>query len=269
MHFTRLAISNKKTSFLVLCLSLLSTFWTIPNTAGTIYTDQVQAYEIYYELDYISSHEPDPIVIEYIIEYFKSRGILLRFNLDEISYEELNIIGLSRSMISNGINFDEFELISEYFFSMNRKGPQYKWILYGGFVEEGDVLGVSYARTIIGRTIECRHILIALKKCEQIAEELDLNPYQVEAVTLMHEIGHSIGIIKESTIGTEIYDSDSYSVMALLRRKNCEQYLDGQPNWHYSEQYWKYRYMSFYQRHLLNSKARYLDKRVLKMITSR
>ncbi|MCP8309500.1 MAG: hypothetical protein H3Z54_12555 [archaeon] len=78
---------------------------------------------------------------------------------------------------------------------------------------------------------------------------------EAEAVVLMHEIGHSIGIMKAGWSGNyytgftiwEIYDPDTTSVMSYLSPDNCNAVdRKGNPYWHYSNIYWKLRNMEYY-----------------------
>ena len=67
-----------------------------------------------------------------------------------------------------------------------------------------------------------------------------------EAVVLMHEIGHSIGIgVVEWNVfngWVEVYDRDIYSVMSYLSVNNAGSY--GQ--WYYSGKYWNTKNMEYY-----------------------
>lgn len=70
-----------------------------------------------------------------------------------------------------------------------------------------------------------------------------IEPYGAEAVALMHEMGHSIGIAKLDWRGAEVYDPDRYSVMAKLTIYNAGLY----GAWYYSNEYWTTRNIEYYE----------------------
>ena len=73
----------------------------------------------------------------------------------------------------------------------------------------------------------------------------DIADADAETVILMHELGHSIGIVKlnrKHGEWEEKYDPDHTSVMYLLSTENCR----ANPI-HYSEEYWEYKNLKDYK----------------------
>lgn len=62
-------------------------------------------------------------------------------------------------------------------------------------------------------------------------------------VALMHETGHSIGVISFDIFLNEVYDPDYYSVMAIIRSTYNAAFTD---LWYYSREYWTTRNLDYY-----------------------
>jgi len=134
---------------------------------------------------------------------------------------------------------------------------KWKWVLYGTTVE-GYPNVVGYTYVVIARVgltydlLAGNYIYIADKTADDWATSAtgwkntltdEQKKMGAEAVVLMHEMGHSIGIAVLSSRGAEVYDSDTYSVMSYLNVNNAGKYLA----WYYSDKYWATRNMDYYK----------------------
>jgi hypothetical protein len=120
-----------------------------------------------------------------------------------------------------------------------------KWVLFGTVDAEYGALGYCWANDEAGN-----YIFIADVTGDNYAAETSsqgVTEVEVEAVVLMHELGHSIGIVK-LMFGQEVYDNDLSSVMSWLNPKNCNaEDKKGNPDWHYSRSYWKLKDLEYYE----------------------
>ena len=217
-------------------------------------------YELVIEIDYIVGHEPTPSVLTYIKDYYSARGIDVTFHIsdsiictadfengisdsefwaiekeynDEILYNDKASDGIDADL--DGNNYDEEFFLKE------------KWVLFGTTVE-GATSTVGYCYVFIGYVNPAKadllagnYIFIADGLADTWSENNGIDSYGAEAVVLMHEMGHSIGIALLNARG-EIYDRDTYSVMSYLNVNNAGLY-DG---WYYSDKYWSTRNMEYY-----------------------
>ena len=224
--------------------------------------------EIYFEIDYMTGHEPTDSVLEYIHSYFRDNGIYVYFFVDdEISpadpsvtenefwqYEATyNDVVLFNDQAQDGIDTDADTRDGEYFLKE-------KWILYGTVWADDDLLGSTYSLIErrdhpdwVADVVAGNYLFIADQACDAYAQELtsyDVIPEEVETVVLMHEIGHSIGIgedywrwieDEQREEWIEHYDPTEWSVMAKAGPKNC----NADPI-RYSHRYWNLKDMEYY-----------------------
>jgi len=126
-----------------------------------------------------------------------------------------------------------------------------KWVLYGIAVEgEKRMTGYTYTW---GGTEAGNYIFIADFICDQYAgNNADrTTPAEVETVNLMHEMGHSIGIIALDKEGkdpdgdgtAEDYDDRPKSVMNMIGRFEFDKII----NDFYSTHYWNLRDVDNYE----------------------
>jgi hypothetical protein len=201
-------------------------------------------YELFIEIDYIVGHEPTPQVLNYIEWYYMGNNpsgeiIKVTFYIDDpIPYSDAYA----------GVNDNEFWAI-EAAYNDHDYGyySKWKWVLYGTTVE-GAPNVVGYTYVVIARVgwtydlLAGNYIFIADGTADSWATKYGINAYGAEAVVLMHEMGHSIGIAVLSRLGAEVYDSDTYSVMSYLNVNNAGLYWA----WYYSDKYWATRNMKYY-----------------------
>jgi hypothetical protein len=215
--------------------------------------DPTTTYMLHIEIDYLEGHEPTPIVLDYIVNYYDAKGISVTFYVDgypdesEIS-EEVPLIG-SNWDATNGISDAEFDIIGAmYNDNDNGYDDNWKWVLFGTSVEgEPDVVGYCWV-VISGKDfLSGNYIFIA----DETADEWGGTDAQLvkgaEAAVLMHEMGHSIGIGKLHPRFGEKYDPDSGSVMSYLTPANAGLY----EGWYYSDEYWATRNMEYYEEEII------------------
>lgn len=216
-------------------------------------------YELAIEIDYIAGHEPTQTVLDYIEWYYMGNNpsgelIKVTFHVDDqVPYSDAYA----------GINDNEFWAIEAIYNDLGNDGKtayndpvfgtdgvyssKWKWVLYGTTVE-GAPNVVGYTYVVIARVgwtydlLAGNYIFIADETADSWAAGKEVEPYGAEAVVLMHEMGHSIGIAKLTSRGAEIYDPDSRSVMSYLSTANTKLYWA----WYYSDEYWATRNMEHY-----------------------
>lgn len=243
-------MSKSRVRLIALLISVLA-FQFVSVSVATSLGDNTVRYELFFELDFLPGHVPTQSVLDYIEEYYFNYGIRLIFVPDDISYEDLETIGLSAEDYSNGINDEEFWQINMAFNDHN-KGyySSWKWILFGNSLEDDEnTAGRTLTISNVGRVVAGNYIFIADEIGDQYARETPtVEEIEVEAVVLMHEIGHSIGVLKVDSNGNEVYDDDVTSVMSRLNPESCNAVdEDGKPNWHYSDEYWSLRFLDYYR----------------------
>ena len=113
---------------------------------------------------------------------------------------------------------------------------KWKWVLFGTKVEgEPNVMGYTYILTQRKDLVAGNYIFIADQSTDDWASDYNgIEGSDAEAVVLMHEMGHSIGIAKIHPVFGEQYDPDPASVMSYLSTANAG-LADA---WYYSSNYW-------------------------------
>ena len=201
-------------------------------------------YELVVEVDYISGHKPTPAVLWYIRTYYMGNNpdgslIDLEFVVDdEISSSDLERLGI---YIEDGLSIQEFWALERAFNDVlfqddqscdghDADGDGYdyefslkeKWVLYGTACEESQyVCGYCF---MPGEDAG-NYIFVADATTDWAAYQMGLKAFATEAVVLMHELGHSIGIIILDAQGREVYCDDPECVMAVLSDENAGLYF--------------------------------------------
>lgn len=219
---------------------------------GSGHSQPIQ-YELLIEIDYMQGHAPTQSVLSYIDNYYSDRGIDVTFYVDDVVPYDPNVTSSEFWAIEAQYNDHDYGVYSKW-----------KWVLFGTVVEDdpgvvGYIAAWGYSISwilITGKIIslDClagNYIFIADETGDVVATSwavYGVEDYEVEAVVLMHEIGHSIGIMNVAKDWTfdEIYDPDLTSVMSWLNPYNCNAERRGTPYWHYSGRYWSLRNMEYY-----------------------
>lgn len=199
-------------------------------------------YELSIEIDYMTGHYPTQTVLDYIEWYYLGNNpsgdlIEVTFTIDDqvpvdpaISNQEFWAI---EAVYNDGTDNAGGDPNNGVYDSKD------KWVLYGTSVE-GSPGTVGYCYVVLeGRVTQDglygNYIFIADETADSIEN------YGAEAVVLMHELGHSIGIGK-FRLNREIYDPDTGSVMSYISDDNAKLY----DQWYYSASYWDTRNLEYY-----------------------
>lgn len=208
-------------------------------------------YELFVEIDYLPGHMPTQAVMDYIVWYYDGNNpsgdiIEVTFTMSQATLP----VGVDPS---NGISDSEFWAIE----ALNNDGvdnaggnsnnglynSKNKWVLFGTSVEDSsNTMGYCYITTSRKDVLAGNYIMIADGSTDSWEITNGVTNPGAEAVVLMHELGHSIGIAKMNPAFGEQYDPDSYSVMSYLSVDNAIQYND----WYYSASYWDTRNLEYY-----------------------
>jgi hypothetical protein len=203
-------------------------------------------HELFIEIDYMVGHMPTPEVLDYIEWYYMGNNpsgelISVTFYVDnevpvDPSVSDTDFWAIEASY--NELGDDKYTGKSANFVS------EWKWVLFGTTIEgEPGVAGYTYVLTRGSDLLAGNYIFIADESTDNWASDNAAYDYGAEAVVLMHELGHSIGIAKLHPAFGEIYDPDPASVMSYLLVDNATLYW----NWYYSADYWDTRNMEYYE----------------------
>jgi len=220
--------------------------------------------ELFVEIDYMEGHEPNRTVLDYIRSYYMKEGTTdVTFVIDrEIPF---------KSVITEA-EFWACELV------YNDKGDDkiidgkriynstWKWVLYVDTLKvhlpdcPRDIYPCGFCDVPVDEDEQMtRRLSTKEGNYILIADGLDDRSWpnhngEVETVVLMHELGHSIGILKltkdtsdfdcdkDKKELVEAYDPDPESVMSTVRVES----VTADPI-HYSEEYWAFRNMKNYR----------------------
>ena len=202
-----------------------------------------KSYALTIEIDYIEGHEPTQAVLDYMTSYYQARNIKLTININEK-------ISDPTGSYANGVSDAEFWTIEKTYNqgadALNSGDGKYtlpeKWVLYGTTVEGSETtVGYTYITGNFRDIKAGNYIYIADQSADDWASGLSVSLEGAEAVVLMHEFGHSIGIAIVR-LGAEIYCSDYYCVMSYLRTQNAEKIY----NWYYCTSHWNTKNIDYY-----------------------
>jgi len=204
-------------------------------------------WELFIEIDYMDGHEPTESVRTYIERYFRDNGIVLSIFLDDrIPADNDGVTDAdfwSYEAAYNDMGNDKawYDIFGRHKITDSK----WKWVLFGTF---DDGYGTTEASDTQGN-----YIFIA-DRTGDIFAELNFDktiPEEVETKVLMHELGHSIGILKldknfpfsdPDGDGTdEDYSNDPSSVMNTVYRFRFNKEIDES----YAN-YWKEKNLEYY-----------------------
>ncbi|PVX25842.1 MAG: hypothetical protein CW716_07220 [Candidatus Bathyarchaeum sp.] len=205
-----------------------------------------QAYELFIEIDYMEGHEPTQAVLDYIKGYYQGNNpsgaqISVTFYKDDVVPLDTSVSTTDFWAIESEYN----DLGDDKIIDQTPKfTSKWKWVLFGTVVEgESNVMGYTYVATQRKDLVAGNYIFIADKSGDDWASNYDgIEGSDAEAVVLMHELGHSIGIAKLHPVLGEQYDPDPASVMSYLSTANAG-LTDA---WYYSDNYWATSNLEYY-----------------------
>jgi len=115
-------------------------------------------------------------------------------------------------------------------------------MLFGTTVEgAATTVGYTYCVGTFRDLVAGNYIFVADKAADEWANSHEISQAGAEAVLVMHEFGHSIGICTVRA-GGEVYCSDYYCVMSYLRTQNAGNI----GNWYYCNTHWKTKNLDYY-----------------------
>ena len=212
---------------------------TVTTANGITPPPPTMEYELFIEIDYMEGHKPTDTVLAYVKSYYYERGINVTFYVNQMVIDPTP---------GTGVTDDDFWAI-EAVYNDHDYGyySKWKWVLYGTTVEgASNVVGYTYVVIArVGWTYDLlagNYIFIADETADNWAAGR-VEPYGAEAVVLMHEMGHSIGIAKLDSRGGEVYCSNPECVMSYLSVNNADNYLA----WFYCDNHWATRNMGYYK----------------------
>lgn len=175
-----------------------------PNSGGLL----VHYLAVSYEIDYMDGHEPHTSVIDYIEDYYIKHGFArIEFTIDdEVTHDD-------------ALSLTEYNSYYNSYFDHSGVS-RWKYVLFG-HKGEGD-----YASSLGWAYVSGTKVFIADNACDSYANSyLWVTHAEVEQVVLMHECGHSIGIIDYDSNGDEDYCSVGGCVMNKVNAfTNCGSY---------------------------------------------
>jgi len=229
---------------------------TVTTDNGITPPPPTATHELFIEIDYMEGHAPTQAVLDYVEWYYMGNNpsgdlINATFYVDDVvpldpSVSDTDFWAIEA--VYNDLGNDAYGTGDAVFGTDGVYSSKWKWVLYGTTVE-GAPNVVGYTYVVIARVgwtydlLAGNYIFIADKTADTWAAANGIQPYGAEAVVLMHEMGHSIGIAKLDSRGREVYDPDKYSVMSYLSTANAGKYWA----WYYSAAYWATRNMDYYK----------------------
>lgn len=204
--------------------------------------------EVWYEIDYLTGHGPTQTMLDYWVNYWDSRAIkahpVLDDEITDAKYLELDITLFWE--VENGYNDDLPAAPGDdrTYGNVNNGNPflQEKWMFWGAYWYEASIGGFCYVWSIGNDGLAGNYIYINDGGLADWEATKGLTNAGGRVVALMHETGHSIGVIVYSG-GAEAYDPDYYSVMSYIWSNYNAAFTN---LWYYSREYWKTRNLGYY-----------------------
>ena len=218
-------------------------------------------HELFIEIDYMVNHAPTQAVLDYIEWYYMGNNpsgelINVTFYVDDevlydpsVTQQEFWAIEVTY----NDLGDDAYGTGDPVFGTAGVYSSKWKWVLFGTVDGEWGAMGYCYVVwQQVGRRegdmLAGNYMFVADEAADAWSVNNGIEPHGAEAVILMHEMGHSIGIgiIEWHPLWGwhEVYDSDSGSVMSYLSTANAELY----GAWYYSDKYWATRNLDYYKK---------------------
>jgi hypothetical protein len=197
--------------------------------------------EVYYEIDYMAGHAPSTSVLDYMVNYWKSRAVLVTYKIDTAVADPTP----GDSYISDS-DFWILEKGNNDGADNSRYGYAYtsaeKWMLYGTWDSSSNVGGYTYVAISGKDLVAGNYIFIADSMIDNWEVAYGIPSDGGAVIVTCHEAGHSVGIAVLRG-GAEKYDADYYSIMSYMRLQNAK---DMTGYWYYSKEYWSTTNLSLY-----------------------
>ncbi len=204
--------------------------------------------ELWYEIDYFTGHAPTSAMLDYWVNYWDSRAIIVHAVLDD-EVTDPKYTNLTTPLfweVESIYNDDMTEAPGDdrAYGDVNNGQPllQEKWMFWGAYWYEANIGGFCYVWSLGNDGVGGNYIYINDGGLADWEDSHGLTNAGGRIVALMHEAGHSVGVVVYSPSG-EVYDPDYYSVMSIIRSTYNAAFTD---LWYYSHEYWKTRNLDFY-----------------------
>lgn len=209
-------------------------------------------WELFVEIDYMTGHKPKDMVLDYIHNYFRDNGINVFFYVDDEVPVDPSITRADfwayEKEYNDFILYDDRAGGNEII-AFTKLALKEKWVLFGTKTDASWMDPIdTHGYTFTPSDKAANFIFIADQANRDTAAEwarleLGVTLEDIETVAFMHELGHSIGILKLNIWGIEDYRGrPDWSVMSRLTPINC-----GAEPIRYSAPDWKLRNMEYYK----------------------
>jgi len=203
-------------------------------------------WELYYEIDYMSGHEPSQAVLDYLAGYWEGHAVKVWFLINDTVSDPTPGDGYISSTDFWAIEYNSNDVWMYDDRSFGGADPKYtlpeKWMLYGTWDENSNVGGYTYV-TLDGK--DClggNYIFIADAMIDNWEGANSIPDDGGEVIVVGHEAGHSAGVAVVRG-RSEKYDPDVYSIMSYMRLENAKHIA---PCWYYSKEYWSTANLDYY-----------------------
>ena len=205
--------------------------------------------DLFVEVDYMSGHYPRSSVHDYIENYYAARGFHVVFEIDdEIPYD--NVVDRSEWNSLHSTYFDNSDTHHHVICGAvykNSKGQTGSLGVSAGVPSDqifmadkscddsvvvSNLAAAAAAAAAAAVAFLIGGVIAAAAAFAATMALMAVTEWQMEAVVLMHEIGHSVGVIDRDSKGLEKYCSDAFCVMATGSFLNCD------PSPHYCSHHW-------------------------------
>ena len=228
---------------------LVALVWDSPAKIRILDGDWVQAQVVHsvqhtlnYEIDYLRGYYPSTQALDYVQNYWLQHGIQFNYRIDdEVVDPTPNQLSKTRNPYISESDYWVIEKQYNDGSDNSINGEKYtsneKWVLWGNWALSLNNTGYcKYVNDEGGN-----YIFIAENAITLIAQTKNVGTIAVEALTVAHEMGHSIGIWKLDAKG-EVYDPNPFSVMSLVNKYN----VSPTGSWYYSGTYWAEANLNYY-----------------------
>ena len=181
---------------------------------------RVHYFATYVEIDWMPNYKPDSAVLSYIEDYYKNNG-----------YERIDLFYDEEVPLDEEVDGTDLQnLYNQY--ADYKYYSNYRYMVFGKYAPNG-ALGFMLTWMSGSDIVFSRYAFVAMQAIKDTWWWLWEPEVDKVKVVAMHELGHTLTILKVDSNGNEYYDwSYSDSVMAKMGYDNV------QPSLYYSKFWW-------------------------------